>query len=129
MVLRFTAHARAASEMVRVTAAGFAAVLSGASSWSWALSVDTLSGTSFSPPLVVGSIEDAVVGGMVVGFASGGVTGIPGGARRAVGVSGPVGSKISGTVPPRDGTGKVLVIIPVSAKRGKDPSWGPQGKP
>src|SRR2546425_12670613 len=96
MVLRFTAHARAASEMVRVTAAGFAAVLSGASSWSWALSVDTLSGTSFSPPLVVGSIEDAVVGGLEVGFASCCVTGIPGGGGRQAVVLWPGGCKSLG---------------------------------
>ena len=66
------------------------------------------------------------------GFTNGGMVGCTQPRRVAAvsvtGVGARIGSKISGTVPPRDGTGKVPAIIPVSGTRGKGPARGP-GKP
>src|SRR2546426_782511 len=109
MVRRFTSQARAASEMVRVTAAGLGAGFSAGASVGGGVGGD-------------GPVAGGVVGAGVV-EASVAVAAVP-----VVGVGAPVGSKVSHRPfarRHREGPS----IIPVSITRGKGLRPGRRGKP
>ncbi len=109
MVRRFTSQARAASEMVRVTAAGLAAGFSaGASAGDGVVGDGAASGGGVGAGVVEASVAVAAVPG--------------------VGVGAPVRSKVSHRPFARRHR-EGAIIIPVSITRGKGPRPGRQGKP